>query len=228
VSKRILLLIDEINRGDISRIFGELITYIEPDKRNQPIMLAQSPGEPFVIPENLSVLGTMNTADKSISLLDIALRRRFAFLEFPPLPAFFTTEENVISSADGVDLGALLAGLNRALRNEGIDIDRAIGHALLAIDAEVADPVQALRRRFEFDIHPLIVEYCYTDRARVARILGALVDDEGRFRSSSTMARQDFLQALRVIAGQPALADELTETEPEVLATDTPQAPLLS
>lgn len=223
VPKRILLLIDEINRGDISRIFGELITYIEPDKRNKPIMLAQSPGEPFFIPENLSFLGTMNTADKSISLLDIALRRRFAFLEFPPQPAFFETDEHFISSAGGVDLGALLVGLNRLLRNEGVDIDRAIGHALLAIDIKVADPVRALRRRFEFDIHPLIVEYCYTDRARVARILGNLVDDEGRFRSSLTLSSQDFIAALRVIAGQPALVEEVPEEGPTVVTTDPPK-----
>jgi hypothetical protein len=207
---KVLLIIDEINRGDVSRIFGELITYIEPDKRNVPVRLSQSPKTTFSVPENLYFLGTMNTADKSISLLDVALRRRFAFVEFPPDPSFFSSSGDYLDVVGDVDVGSLLAGLNDRLKSEGIESDRAIGHALLRIPAETQTPVTALRKRFEYDIHPLVVEYCYTDRTRVARILGGLVDSDGRFRAEENLTDEEFIQTLKSLSSVSAYAGGVT------------------
>lgn len=194
----VLLVIDEINRGDISRIFGELITYIEPDKRDMPVYLSQSPKLSFSIPPNLYFLGTMNTADKSISLLDVALRRRFAFVEFPPDPTIFASASGWLESVGSINLGTLLDGLNTRLKEAGIEVDRAIGHALLYIPSDAADPVDALRKRIQYDIQPLINEYCYADRSAIKSILGAIVDDDGRF--NHTIANDAFMLALGMIA----------------------------
>lgn len=175
----ILLFIDEINRGDVARIFGELITYIEPAWRERTFRLAQSPTRERSIPSNLFIVGTMNTADKSISLLDVALRRRFAFVEFRPESGSFATAREWIDEVDGIPIGAVLDGLNERLRREGIEPERAIGHALLAVDVGAATPLAELRARFRYDVQPLIEEYCYGDRKRAQRVLGDFVDERG-------------------------------------------------
>lgn len=174
-----LMVIDEINRGDVARIFGELITYIEPDKRNHSCRLAQTPEEEFSIPDNLFFLGTMNTADKSVSLLDVALRRRFAFIEYLSDPTAFDRIGGWLSSIGSVRIGDLLEELNRRLIQVGVEQDRAIGHTLLAIRVDAADPIGALGERLLYDVIPLVQEYCYLDRARMKRVLSSLVDDTG-------------------------------------------------
>ena len=214
---KVLIVIDEINRGDVSRIFGELITYIEPDKRNSPVFLAQSPRTPFYIPDNVYFLGTMNTADKSISLLDVALRRRFAFVEFPPDPTYFMRAGGWAQSVEGIELGALLDGLNDRLRAQGIETDRAIGHALLQISDRAERPVEALRKRFEYDIFPLIVEYCYTDRTRIRQILGDLTDENGRLKPAELLPDEAFLEAVRSLGGariEPTASAGLDRSSP--------------
>jgi hypothetical protein len=204
--RKALLFIDEINRGDVARIFGELITYIEPDKREIGFVLAQRPGAEYQIPKNLYFLGTMNTADKSISLLDVALRRRFAFVEFPPDSTAYRHIPGWRDEVSGVILSDLLEGLNERLRREGIDEDRAIGHALLGIPRDATDPVGALRARFQYDIQPLILEYCYMDRSRVQRVLGGIVNARGGFRDVSDL---DFVAAVRALAqGERASSSE--------------------
>ncbi len=175
----VLLFVDEINRGDVARIFGELITYIEPAWREQRFRLAQSPKRERSIPANLFIVGTMNTADKSISLLDVALRRRFAFVEFRPESGSYAAAREWVDEVNGVPIGAVLDGLNERLRREGIEPERAIGHALLAVDAESAEPLADLRARFRYDVQPLIEEYCYGDRKRAQRVLGDFVDERG-------------------------------------------------
>lgn len=214
---KVLLLIDEINRGDVSKIFGELITYIEPDKRNKPVHLSQSSEDTFSIPDNLYFLGTMNTADKSISLLDVALRRRFAFIEFPPDPDFFNNHREFPGTVDNISLQELLKNLNKRLADQGVEIDRSIGHAYFLIKNNAEDPLLQLRRAFEYDIVPLVSEYCYTDRDRVRNIFGAIVDEYGRIKTVSTLSNQEFLTLLLAISnpgnihGAP-VRDELEAT----------------
>lgn len=216
-SHDVLLIIDEINRGDVARIFGELITFIEADKRgpNHEFALAQEPGERYFIPEGLHFLGTMNTADKSVSLLDVALRRRFAFVEFGPDPNVFGSN-GTLKHVEGTDLAKVLQTLNSRLLSEGIEPDRAIGHALLLISGMTSDPVQELRERMEYDIAPLVMEYSYLERDRVQRVLGTLVDAQGHFRPD--LSRQEFLSLMKALgSGAPQPATETTESDTAAL-----------
>lgn len=218
--RKVLLFIDEINRGDVARIFGELITYIEADKRGETFRLAQSPLKERSIPVNLCFLGTMNTADKSVSLLDVALRRRFAFIEFPPLPSAFSDVAGWASDVGGVALAAVLQGLNARLKVEGVEVDRSVGHALLGIDAGSTDPVATLKERFRFDIHPLVEEYLYLDRQRLGVVLEGMVTVEGRF--NLEMSNDEFIAALKSLA-QDSLPPP-PPIPPAVTPTETPAA----
>lgn len=191
--RSVLMVIDEINRGDVARIFGELITYIEPDKRGRPCRLAQSPKADFAIPENLFFLGSMNSADKSVSLLDVALRRRFAFIEFPADHTIFSRIEKWKEEVGGIKISELLEKLNQCLLMAGVEPDRAIGHALLGIPNNSEDEVACLAEKFRFDIIPLVQEYCYLDRARMQKILGSLVDSTGR---AAWNTKEEFLLRL--------------------------------
>lgn len=203
--KKVLMVIDEINRGDVARIFGELITYIEPDKRDKAASLAQSRGlnnaeEPFAIPGNLYFLGTMNTADKSISLLDVALRRRFAFVEYASDPGAFDKISSWVSEVSGVSLQSVLSELNSRLQDAGVESDRSIGHALLGIRKAHPDVDTALADRFRYDVFPLIQEYCYLDRAKVRRILKPLADELGR---PAWLDTSSFLELLKSFVRSP-------------------------
>lgn len=175
-SKRYALFIDEINRANIAKVFGELITLIETDKRIvfdsegrvTQGMLVQLPGgdgadvaePPFGVPANLDIYGTMNTADRSIALLDVALRRRFEFQEMEP-------NYGVIKRHIGaVHLGNLLERINDRLEYL-LDRDHRIGHAYLMAATSLAD----LRRIFRVQIIPLLQEYFFDDLSRVAMVL---------------------------------------------------------
>lgn len=193
--KKVLLLIDEINRGDVARIFGELITYIEVEKRGIGSFLAQRPDSEFSVPQNLYFLGTMNTADKSISLLDVALRRRFAFVDFPADPSSFDRIPSWASSISGISLRRILEHLNERLVSEGIDSDRSVGQALMKVDSSALDPLMMLRQRFQYDIVPLIAEYCHLDRNRMQNVLGGLIDTQGRFSAKTNVEFENALKA---------------------------------
>lgn len=170
-SSNAVLVIDEINRGDVSKIFGELITLIEEDKRigkeHQMTVTLPYSREPFGVPNNLYIIGTMNTADRSIALLDTALRRRFDFEEMMPKPELLRGKD-----IEGVDLEQLLTKINDRIKNE-YDRDHQIGHSYLM---EVENKEQ-LERAYKNRILPLLNEYFYNDIDSVAKVLNCKPDD---------------------------------------------------
>ena len=174
------LIVDEINRGDIPRIFGELLTMLEKDKRDKQIILPLSQ-EPFSVPRNVFLLGTMNTADRSISLLDAALRRRFGFVELMP-DGSVLKDSAVAGIALKAWLDALKAwldALNAKIREHvGRDArNLQIGHSYLMHAGTPLKDVASLKRAVRDDIIPLLEEYCYEDYGTLGNILGEQIVD---------------------------------------------------
>lgn len=167
-NKKFYLIIDEINRGDISRIFGELIMLIEAGKRDKEVILPLS-NKSFKVPPNVYIVGTMNTADRSIALLDVALRRRFGFIELMP---DYTLLENVVF--DGLPLAGWLKELNtRICENIGKDArNLQIGHSYFLEKEKAVINNELFKKIIKEDIIPLIEEYCYGDYALISKVLG--------------------------------------------------------
>ncbi|WP_027066824.1 AAA family ATPase [Maribacter sp. Hel_I_7] len=171
--KPIVLIIDEINRGNVSAIFGELITLIEKDKRlgADEALMAQLPysKETFGVPPNLYIIGTMNTADRSVEALDSALRRRFSFTEMPPKPKFI---KEVGSANNGIvediNLVKVLKTINNRIEKL-LDRDHAIGHSYFL----KVKNLKQLKAVFANKVIPLLQEYFFGDYGKIGLVLGS-------------------------------------------------------
>ena len=164
--ERFVLIVDEINRGNVARIFGELITLIEDSRRigedEQTFATLPYSGEKFGVPGNLYLVGTMNTADRSIQLLDTALRRRFTFLERMPNP-----DHKGIGDVEGVDCRCLLRTLNERIAVL-LDREHQIGHTYFLNLRNLEDLADVFQNR----IFPLLQQYFFDDWSKVRAVLG--------------------------------------------------------
>lgn len=167
--KKYVLIIDEINRGNVSSIFGELITLLEEDKRKGnkeeiEVVLPYSQDK-FSVPDNLYIIGTMNTADRSVESLDTALRRRFSFVEMPAKPEKLV--DVTIEDAEEIDLEQLLDKINQRIELL-IDKDHQIGHSFFI---NLKD-LNGLKTAFKNKIIPLLEEYFFGDFGKIGLVLG--------------------------------------------------------
>ncbi|MBK2000624.1 AAA family ATPase [Campylobacter sp. 2018MI35] len=181
-----IIIIDEINRGNVSKIFGELITLIEPSKRigaeeELRVTLPYS-GEKFGVPENVYIIGTMNTADRSITSLDTALRRRFEFVEMMPNPKELENLEY-----KDVDLSKLLTAINTRIECL-LDREKTIGHAFFI----GIKNLENLKSVFQNKIIPLLQEYFYDDYASINAVL-----NDNRMVEKAENKENDYLNSIK-------------------------------
>ncbi|UCZ61896.1 AAA family ATPase [Mycolicibacterium phocaicum] len=168
-----IVLIDEINRGNIPKILGELITLIEKDKRGLTVQLPQS-GDSFSVPPNVRIIGTMNTADRSIHLLDTALRRRFQFVELLP-----DSELLEGRSVGPLALDAFLGGLNDEIRAR-FGRDKQIGHSMFFQNGEIIETPEDFAAIVRYELIPLLQEYLYEDYQAIGDLLGSVIDAQAQ------------------------------------------------
>ena len=167
--KNRVFIIDEINRGNISKIFGELITLIENTKRlgkpEETTAILPYSGKPFGVPDNVYILGTMNTADRSIAQIDTALRRRFSFVEMMP-------DTNVLEGieVEGINIANMLDIINRRIEVL-YDREHTIGHAFFT-GLRKEPTIEKLATIFKKSIIPLLQEYFYEDYKKIRLVLG--------------------------------------------------------
>lgn len=212
--KNYVFIIDEINRGNISKIFGELITLIEETKRKGAAeeMSAILPysAKPFSVPNNVYILGTMNTADRSIALIDTALRRRFQFVEMMPKPQILHDmgADVVIDKGQTLDVVKMLEIINKRIEYL-YDRDHTIGHAYF-IKLKDDPTVERLGSIFLKSVLPLLQEYFYEDYDKIQLVLGDNDKDEKlKFVKDSPVEDDIFNGHVSEITGLPETAYEI-------------------
>jgi len=215
------LVIDEINRGDIPRIFGELITLLEKDKRlctdHELVTTLPYSKTRFGIPPNLFIIGTMNTADRSIALLDIALRRRFGFIEM--MPDYGVLEEHLGHDDPSVqevhDLAIAALRQVNARVAEQYDRDHQIGHSYLMKlggSNSRGEAVETLQYIWYYEVLPLMQEYFYDAPQKLKECVGSgfvIMGEKGRsFTLAEERDGEEFIQMIRMLAGAAIPQDE--------------------
>ncbi len=211
-ANKYVLVIDEMNRANISQVFGELVTLLEKDKRGEKITLAHSKHKEFSVPPNLYLIGTMNTSDQSIALIDSAIRRRFRFVRFGPDYEYLRE----VYSVSGQDeqptslerrlqlnsIDALKVINDRILDATDLGQGKQIGHSYLLSDSEPQEyGLESLHDTWKYEILPLIEEYYFGDFYRIRDQVFAEVDEQlthpsrPEFRSDFTL--EDLDQTLR-------------------------------
>ena len=177
-----VLVIDEINRGNLSKIFGELLMLIEADKRGEEyqLSLTYAPAEKFSVPENLYLIGTMNTADRSIAMVDYALRRRFSFLSL--MPEFNKRFDNALKSAGfskklRKNIIDRISALNEDIRSDKNNLGDGyqIGHSYFCPDGSKPYNDNWYNRKIKYEIEPLLKEYWFDEQERVEGLLENLL-----------------------------------------------------
>lgn len=214
------LVIDEINRGDISRVFGELITLLESDKRltadYELITTLPYSKTKFAVPPNLYLIGTMNTADKSIALIDIALRRRFGFIEM--MPDYNVLEEKLVS--EDKDIQEVFDLSIQALKkvNENIlktyDRDHQIGHSyLLKLKDSKSrnDAIEDFRFIWYYEILPLMQEYFYDAPAKLKQVMGNefIVVENRSFSFIDNLEGEEFIKTIQRVVNSEKRQNEI-------------------
>lgn len=190
-TKKYVFIIDEINRGNISKIFGELITLLEPSKRlgEKEEIKARLPysGRLFGVPENVYIIGTMNTADRSIALLDTALRRRFQFRECMPDSSLLQNVE-----VEGVEIDKLIEVMNKRIAVL-YDREHMIGHSyFIKLKQKESCSFENLKRIFRYTILPLLQEYFYDDYEKIRLVLG----DNGKKKEEQMILVEEVEQSI--------------------------------
>lgn len=163
-----ILIIDEINRADLARVLGELVTLLERDKREHVTVRLPVSGAAFSVPRNIVIIGTMNTADRSVAHLDAAIRRRFSFVETPPDPSAL---EAVVGP---LNLAFFLTELNARITSH-LGADHQLGHAHLLHDDEPVDTAVAVTAAYYQDLVPQLEDSCIGDRSLLRHLLGPLL-----------------------------------------------------
>lgn len=192
--KNFVMIIDEINRGNVSSIFGELITLIELDKRkgteNEISLALPYSKEEFSVPKNVSIIGTMNTADRSVEALDTALRRRFSFKEMMP-------KTNLLNGVEvsGIQLDELLEKINDRIEVL-LDRDHTIGHSYFLKVKEAENKEKTLEDVFKDNIIPLLQEYFFGDYSKIGLILGKEFVEVNEQDSSKILANFDIREEI--------------------------------
>jgi len=199
-----VFIIDEINRGNISKIFGELITLIEDTKRKgmteEMSTILPYSGSLFSVPSNVYILGTMNTADRSIALMDTALRRRFQFVEMMP-------DTNILKNitVEGVEIAPILEKINERITFL-YDREHTIGHAFF-IKLIDSPEINTLGSIFEKSIIPLLQEYFYEDYQKIQLVLG----DNGKSDPSTRFILDEVIKVKSVFKGEATDVIDLPE-----------------